>query len=55
MLEYGLTSATDFSIPPTAGTKEMGEQILDGVAAYLARFVAEFRKIEIKPLASLKK
>ena len=55
MLEYGLTGATDFSIPPTAATVEMGEEILDGVADYLARFVVEFQKIEIRPLVSLKK
>ena len=55
MPEYGLTSATNYDIPPTAGTKEMGEEILEGVADYLARFVVEFRNAEIQPLASLKK
>lgn len=53
MLEYGLTAAKDFDIPPTAGTREMGEAILEGVADYLAEFVAEFRKVRLAPLDEL--
>ena len=53
MLEYGLTAAKDYSIPPTAGTKEMGETILNGIADYLAEFVEEFRKVELAPLDTL--
>jgi len=53
MLEYGLTAATDFDIPPTAATKEMGEEILEGLADYLAEFVEEFRKVTLPPVDKL--
>ena len=57
MLESGLTAATDFSIPPTAASKEIGEALYEGMADYLAEFIEEFRKVklplleEIGPLA----
>lgn len=53
MLEYGLTGAASYDIPPTAATREMGETILDGLADYLAEFVAEFRKVKLPPLDKL--
>ena len=53
MLEYGLTAAKDYDIPPTAATKEMGEAILEGLADYLAEFVAEFRQVSLPPLEEM--
>ena len=53
MLEYGLTAAKDYSIPPTAATKEMGEAIYEGIANYLAEFVKEFRKVQLPPVEEL--
>lgn len=53
MLEYGLTAATDYDIPPTEASKEKGETILEGLADYLAQFVEEFRKVELPPLEEM--
>lgn len=50
MLEYGMTGAKDYSISPTAATAEMGAQILDGLADYLAAFIGEFRKVTYPPI-----
>jgi creatinine amidohydrolase len=50
MLEYGLTGAADYDIPPTRATAEMGEKILEGLADYLAAFVEEFRQVELPPV-----
>jgi len=50
MLEYGLTAAKDYSISPTAASKERGEAILEGLADYLAEFVEEFRKVQLPPI-----
>ena len=53
MMEFGLTGAADYKIPPTAGTKEMGEEIYDKLANYLAEFVEEFRKVKLPPIGSV--
>jgi creatinine amidohydrolase len=53
MLEYGLTVAKDYGIPPTVATKEMGEEILNGLADYLAEFVEEFRKVELPAIEDM--
>jgi creatinine amidohydrolase len=53
MMEYGLTTAKDFSIHPSAGTQEMGEKIYDGLASYLAAFVEEFGKVTVPPIGSV--
>lgn len=53
MLEPGLTAATDFSIPPTAASKEIGEALYEGMADYLAEFVAEFRKVKLPLLEEM--
>lgn len=53
MLEYGLTAAKSYEIPPTDATKEMGETILEGLAGYLADFVEEFRKVTLPPLEEM--
>ncbi len=53
MMEFGLTGAKDYKIPPTAGTKAMGEEIYEGLANYLAEFVEEFRKIKLPPIGSV--
>jgi creatinine amidohydrolase len=53
MLEIGLTGASDYQIPPGAATREMGEALLDGLADYMAAFIAEFRKVTLQPLDRL--
>ncbi len=53
MMEFGLTSAADYKIPPTAGTAEMGEEIYEKLADYLAEFVEEFRKVKLPPIGSV--
>ncbi len=53
MMEYGLTAAKNYKIPPTAGTKEMGEEIYEGLANYLAAFVEEFRSVKLPPLEKM--
>jgi creatinine amidohydrolase len=53
MLEYGLTAAKDYDIPPSSATKEMGEAILDGLADYLADFVEEFRKVSLPAMEEM--
>jgi creatinine amidohydrolase len=53
LFEYGLTGASDYEIPPTRATREMGEAILDGLAGYLADFCREFRKVTLRPLDEL--
>lgn len=53
MMEYGLTAAKDYGIPPTAGTKEIGEAIYEGLADYLAKFIDEFRKVKLPPIGSV--
>jgi creatinine amidohydrolase len=53
MLEYGLTAAANYDIPPTQASKEIGEKILAGLADYLADFVQEFRKVTLPPLEEM--
>jgi creatinine amidohydrolase len=53
MMEYGLTAAASYNIPPTAGTKEMGEEIYEGLANYLAEFIGEFRKVRLPAIGSV--
>lgn len=53
MLEPLLSAAKDYTIPPTAATKEMGVKILDGIANYIAEFIAEFRKVKLPPVEKL--
>jgi len=53
MMEYGLTAAASYDTPPTAGTAEMGTAILNGLADYLAEFIAEFRKVRLPSLESV--
>jgi creatinine amidohydrolase len=49
MLEFGMTGAEDYSTPPTAASAEMGNQMLDGIADYLAEFIEAFRKVHYEP------
>ena len=53
MMEHGLTAAKDFTIPPTAATKDMGNKIYDGLADYLAEFIDEFRQVKLPPIGSV--
>ena len=51
LMEIGLTSAKDYTIEPSTGTKELGEEFLEGQANYLAEFVEEFRKVTLPPIS----
>jgi creatinine amidohydrolase len=53
MMEYGMTAAQDYTIPPTVATKEMGEQILSGLTQYFVEFIEEFRKVKLPPIGSV--
>jgi len=53
MMEYGMTAAKDYTIPPQAATREMGEAIYEGLADYLADFIAEFRQVKLPPVGSV--
>ncbi len=50
MMEYGMTAAKDFAIPPSAATKEMGETLYEGLANYYAEFIEEFRTVRLGPV-----
>jgi creatinine amidohydrolase len=52
MLEYGESAAQDYDIEPSSATKEMGEQILESLADYLAEFVLEFKKVTFPEIGS---
>jgi hypothetical protein len=53
MMEHGMTAAKDFTIPPTAASKEMGEKIYESLADYLADFIGEFRRIKLPPIETV--
>lgn len=53
MMEFGMTAATDYTIPPTAARREMGEKILAGLTEYLVEFIEEFRKVKLPPIGSV--
>ena len=53
MMEYGLTAAKNYDTLPNTGTKEMGEQIYEGLADYLAEFLVEFQKVKLPPIGSV--
>lgn len=53
MMEYGLTSAKNFSTEPSTATKKMGNEVFDGLADYLAEFVEEFRKVSLPTVNSV--
>jgi creatinine amidohydrolase len=52
MMEYGMTAAKDYSIPPTAASKAIGEKIYEGLSSYYAEFIEEFRKVKLPPIGS---
>jgi len=51
LMEFGLTAAKDYTIEPSTGTKELGEEFFEGQADYLAKFVEEFRKVTLPPVS----
>jgi creatinine amidohydrolase len=53
MIEYGLSPGADYSVPPSAATKERGEAMLEGLTDYLVAFVEEFKKASLPPLEDL--
>lgn len=53
MMEYGMTGAKDYTIPPTTARKEIGEALYEGLANYLAEFIEEFRKVKVPPIGSV--
>ncbi len=53
MLEYGESPAANYDIEPSSSTAEMGNQILDSVADYLAEFIEEFRQVSYTAVGSV--
>ncbi|MGA2261845.1 MAG: creatininase family protein [Acidobacteriota bacterium] len=53
MMEYGMTGAKDYTIPPAAASKEIGEKIYEGLANYYAEFIEEFRRVKLPPIGSV--
>jgi creatinine amidohydrolase len=53
MMEYGMTAAKDYTIPPTAARKDIGERIYEGLADYFAEFIEEFRRVKLPPIGSV--
>lgn len=47
MPEPGLTAKGDVTIPPTAATKEIGEELFAVVVSFIRDFVKEFKKIKL--------
>jgi hypothetical protein len=47
LMEIGLTGAKDYTIEPSTGTREMGEQFYQGQVDFLAEFIEEFRKVSL--------
>jgi creatinine amidohydrolase len=52
LMEVGLTGAKDYTIEPSTGTREMGEQFYRGQVDYLVEFIEEFRKVTLPPIAA---
>ncbi|MDP2873214.1 MAG: creatininase family protein [Bacillota bacterium] len=50
-IEYGHSTGADYSTPPGDATAENGAAIFEAVASYLARFVEEFLKVSLRPIA----
>ncbi len=53
MMEYGVSAAKDYTIPPTAARKEIGEKLYEGLADYYAAFIEEFRRVKLPPVGSV--
>jgi creatinine amidohydrolase len=53
MMEYGMSGAKDYTIPPTTASKEIGEALYEGLADYLVEFIEEFRKVTLPPIGSV--
>ena len=47
MIEFGHNPDVDHSIPPTKGSSERGEEILEAVAEYISDFIEEFKSASI--------
>jgi creatinine amidohydrolase len=50
MMEFGMTKAKDFSVPPSVATSQMGETIYRGLTDYFVEFIEEFRKVTLPPV-----
>ena len=53
MMEYGLTAAKDYTIPPGVASRDIGEKLYEGLAAYYADFIEEFRTVKLPPIGSV--
>lgn len=53
MMEYGMTGAKDYTIPPGAATREMGETLYEGLANYYTEFIEEFRQVKLPKIGSV--
>ena len=48
MPEAELSPTADITIPPTAGTPELGKKLMDVVVGFIVDFVEEFKKLELR-------
>jgi len=48
MMEYGHDPNADFTIPITAASKELGDDLMEGVSDYLVEFIEEFKKVKFE-------
>jgi len=46
MIEYGVSAAADYSVPPSAATAEMGQEIIAAVVRWMVDFGREFVKVK---------
>ncbi len=53
MMEYGMTAAKDFTIPPSTATRAIGETLYRGLTDYYVEFIEEFRKVKLPPIGSV--
>ncbi len=53
MMEFGMTGAKDYTIPPGAATPEMGETLYEGLATYYADFIKEFSQVKFPKIGTV--
>jgi len=47
MIEYGFFPEADHSLPPTEATAQMGREIIEAIAQYVADFIEEFKTVKL--------
>ncbi|MHB0884883.1 MAG: creatininase family protein [Bacillota bacterium] len=47
MIEYGLSTNTNYNVPPTEASAELGRELMDAMVKYLVAFANEFKKVSL--------